>query len=139
MDAEQTNQTEKRKKHQPISREDQIFERAIKRLKSTPDVTEEYKHCILRLVEHLLAKGVGKSRAVKYINHLIIAARIAMEIEGKPIGQFDRIGIEKVIGRINTRNYTEHTKHDYKIIIKKYFQWLRGCDEDAHGYPPEVA
>jgi integrase/recombinase XerD len=139
MGAEQTYQTGKNKKQKPLSKEDQIFERAMKRLKTTPDVMEEDKHCILRLVDHLLAKGVGKSRAVKYINHLIVVARIAVKINGEPIGQFDRIGIEKVIGRINTRKYTEHTKHDYKIIIKKYFQWLRGCNEDAHEYPLEVA
>ena len=87
----------------------------------------------------MLAKGVGKSRAVKYINHLIVVARTAIEIEGKAIGQFDRIEMEKVIGRINTRKYTEHTKHDYKVVIKKYFQWLKSCDEDMHEYPPEVA
>ncbi|MBN1244299.1 tyrosine-type recombinase/integrase [Candidatus Bathyarchaeota archaeon] len=139
MGAEQTSRTGKDKKQKPLSREDQIFERAMKRLKTTPDVIEEDRHCILRLVEHLLAKGVGKSRVVKYINHLIVVARIGLKINGEPIGQFNRTGIEKVVGRINTRRYTEHTKHDYKIIIKKYFQWLRGCDEDAHEYPPEVA
>jgi integrase/recombinase XerD len=139
MGAEQTSRTGKDKKQKPLSREDQIFERAMKRLKTTPDVIEEDRHCVLRLVEHLLAKGVGKSRVVKYINHLIVVARIAVKIDGEPIGQFNRTRIEKVIGRINTRRYTEHTKHDYKIIIKKYFQWLRGCDEDAHEYPPEVA
>lgn len=40
--------------------------------------------------------------------------------------------------QINTSSYTEHTKHDYKVIIRKYFQWLRRCDEDSHEYPDEV-
>jgi len=88
----------------------------------------------VKLVEHLLAKGVSKQRTVKYINHLIVTARIA----AKPLEQLDRIQMETVISRINTAGYTEHTKHDYKIIIKKYFQWLRGCNEDQHEYPEEV-
>jgi integrase len=139
MGAEPTNQTEKSKANRLENREDQIFEQAIKRLKSSIDVSDEDRQCLLRLVEHLLAKGISKSRVVKYINHLIVVARIALEVTGKSIGHCDRISMEKVIGRINTREYTEHTKHDYKVIIKKYFQWLRGCDDEAHEYPPEVA
>jgi integrase len=88
----------------------------------------------MKLVKHLLAKGVSKQRAVKYINHLIVLARIA----GKPLGQLDKKDMETLMGRINLSSYTDHTKHDYKIIVKKYFQWLRGCDEDTHEYPEEV-
>ena len=66
------------------------------------------------LVEHLLAKNVSKPRTVKYINHLIVSARRA----GKPLGQLNSKDMEALIRRINTSNYTEHTKHDYKIIIK---------------------
>jgi hypothetical protein len=55
MGAEQTTQTRKSKKHQFTSKEDQIFEQAIKRLKSTSDVGKEDKKCILKLVEHLLS------------------------------------------------------------------------------------
>ena len=104
MGAEQTSRTGKDKKQKPLSREDKIFERAMKRLKTTPDIMEEDRHYILRFVEHLLAKGVGKSRVVKYINHLTVVARIAVKIVGKPIGQFNRTGIGKVVSRINTRN-----------------------------------
>ena len=113
---------------------DRIFERALVRLKTTPDVSDEDKTCIGQLVDHLLAKNVSKQRAVKYINHLVVVARIA----GQPLGRLDKKGMETVISRINTASYTDHTKHDYKIIVKKYFQWIRGCDEDLHEYPEEV-
>jgi integrase/recombinase XerD len=113
---------------------DRIFERALLRLKTTPDVSDEDKTLIGQLVDHLLAKNVSKQRAVKYINHLVVVARIA----GQPLGRLDKKSMETVISRINTASYTDHTKHDYKVIVKKYFQWIRGCDEDLHEYPEEV-
>jgi site-specific recombinase XerD len=103
-------------------------------LQSASDVSEEDKASIAKLVEYLLAKGVSKQRAVKYVNHLRVAARIAC----KPLGQLDKKDMEMLIIQINTAGYTENTKHDYMIIIKKYFQWLKGCDEDLHEYPEEV-
>jgi len=65
---------------------DRIFEQTLRRLQTTPDISEEDRKCVMKLVEHLLAKGVSKQRAVKYINHLIVLARIA----GKPFGNLTR-------------------------------------------------
>jgi len=81
-----------------------------------------------------LAKGVSKGRAVKYIYHLLVLARVA----GKPFKSLDREDIERLVSWINASDYTEHTKHDYKIILKKFYQWLRGCNEEEHEYPEEV-
>jgi integrase len=113
---------------------DKIFEQALRRLQSASDISKEDKASIVKLVEYLVAKGVSKQRAIKYANHLIVAARIAC----KPLGQLDKKDMEVLLGHINTAGYTENTKHDYMIILKKYFQWLRGCDEDQHEYPEEV-
>jgi integrase/recombinase XerD len=113
---------------------EKIFEQTLKRLKSKPDVSEEDKTRIREFVDHLLAKNMTKQRVVKYINHLTVVARIA----GQPLGGLDRRGMEKVISQINTSSYTDHTKHDYKVIIRKYFQWLRSCDEEEGEFPVEV-
>jgi hypothetical protein len=86
------------------------------------------------LVEHLLVKGVSKQRSVKYINHLIVLGRTA----GCALGKLDRKGVETLVGRINVANYSEHIKHDYKVILKKYFQWIRKCNEEEQEYPEEV-
>jgi len=121
-------------KHIETYEYDRIFEGAMRRLHSTPDIADADGLSIAKLVKHLLAKGISKQRAVKYVNHLIVFARIA----GKPLWQLDRKDMENLISRINDSGYTENTKHDIKIIIKKYFQWLRGCDEGEHEYPEEV-
>ncbi len=59
---------------------DRIFDRALKRLQNSSDVCDEDKIRILEIVEHLLAKGVSKGRAAKYVYHLLVLARIV----GKP-------------------------------------------------------
>ena len=56
---------------------DKIFEQAMRRLHSAPDVAEEDKACVKGLVEHLLVKGISRQRAVKYVNHVIVLARTA--------------------------------------------------------------
>jgi len=104
-----------------IYHHDQIFNRTIRHLQSTPNVCEEDKTNILKLVEHLLAKGVSKPRAVKYINHLIILTRMA----GKPLAQHMRRDVERLVSRINTADYTESTKYDYKIILTKFLKLPR--------------
>lgn len=35
---------------------------------------------------------------------------------------------------IENQSYTAHTKHDYKIVVKRFFKWLRG----TKNYPDEV-
>ena len=75
MGAEPTNQP---KTYENV--QDKRFEQAIMRLKSTPNISDSDRTSIIELVEHLLAKGVGKPRAMKYINHLIVVSRIACSI-----------------------------------------------------------
>jgi integrase len=82
----------------------------------------------------MIAKGNGRLRAVKYINHIIVLARMG----DKPITQLSKAEVERLISQINTSNYKETTKRDYKIIMKRYFQWSRGLDEDEQLYPDEV-
>ncbi len=113
---------------------DKIFDQAMRRLQNAKDVADQDKTSIMQLVEHLIVKGVSKQRCVKYVNHLIVTARMA----GCPIESLDRKGVEKIVSKLNLSDYTEHTKHDYKVIIKKYFQWIRKCDEEVHEYPEEV-
>ena len=101
---------------------DRIFNRALKRLYSSTDVCEEDKTNISKMVEHLLSKGVSKARAAKYIYHLVVLARVT----DKPFESLGRRDVERLVSWINASDYTDHTKHDYKIVLKKFYQWLRG-------------
>jgi len=123
-----------RKHKEQIYHFNRIFERAMKRLESSLDVRDEDKVNIWRFVEHLLAKGVSKARAAKYIYHLIVMARVM----DKPFESLGRRDVERLVSWINASDYSENTKRDYKIVLKKFFQWLRGCSEEDYEYPEEV-
>jgi hypothetical protein len=87
----------------------------MKRLQSSSDIREKDKINVIKIAEHLLAKGVSKGRAVKYIYHLMVLAKMA----GKPFDSLGRRDIEGLVSQINSSDYAEHTKRDYKIILKK--------------------
>jgi integrase len=105
---------------------------ALRRLESSTDVREPDRVDFRRFINHIQAEGVGKHRVIKYINHLTVLSRIA----SKPLRGNTREDVEELVGRINSADYMDHTKHDYKVVIKKYYQWLRGCEDGE--YPPEV-
>jgi hypothetical protein len=113
---------------------EKTFERTLERPKTKIDIEEEDKTAILKFVDHLFAKNMTKLRAIKYIYQMSVVARIA----GKPLGSLDRKGMERVISQINKAKYSDNTKHDFKVAIRKYFQWLRGCNEETAEFPDEV-
>jgi len=113
---------------------EKTFKRALERLRSEPNICEENKQSVIKFTEHLLVRGISKPRVIKYINHLLVLSRAA----GKPFWHFGKEDVEKLVKQVNVAEYSEHTKRDYKIILKRFFQWLRNCNEYEHEYPPEV-
>jgi site-specific recombinase XerD len=99
---------------------------------SEKGIGESDKADIVRFVEHLQARNIGKLRATKYVYHLIVLARTA----SKSLGQLKKEDMERLVGRINSIDYSEETKHDYKVALKKYFQWLRGARARANLVTP---
>jgi len=105
------------------------------RLKESTDVHDEDKTLTLELIDHMTAKGIGKLRIVKYVNHVISLSRLV----DKPITRLSRGEVEKLVGRINTSgDIKDTTKRDHKVILKKYFQFARKFDEEEKQYPEEV-
>jgi len=86
----------------------------MKRLESSHDVRDEDKINIWRVVDHLLAEGVSKARAVKYIYHLIVLARVT----DKPFENMVRRDVERLVSWINTSDYSENTS----VTTRLFFQ-----------------
>jgi hypothetical protein len=82
----------------------------------------------------MLAKGIGKLRAVKYINHIITLSTLT----DTTIAQMTKPNMEQLVRRINASDYKANTKRDHKVILKKYMQWARGFDEDEQEYSDEI-
>src|SRR3989339_1522256 len=48
----------------------------------------------------------------------------------KPFGQADKENIISLMGELEATKYAEHTKYDFKVVLKMFYRWLLGNDED---------
>jgi len=85
---------------------------------------------IIEFYQELLAQGYSKARVAKYLETLERIARLLK----KPLVEANRDDIAGVIREIGSRDYSDWTKRDYKIIIKIFYRWLRKTET----YPQEV-
>ncbi|RLI25385.1 hypothetical protein DRO58_06455 [Candidatus Bathyarchaeota archaeon] len=75
-------------------------------------------------------KGYSKARILKYLETLIKIAKLL----GKPFSEARKEDIVEVVRKIEESDYSEWTKHDYKVILRIFYRWLRRSEE----YPEEV-
>jgi len=111
-------------------------EQALANLSKSQVYPEDRKQ-IIGFSERLKAEGISNGRLAKYVFHLTSIARIALAL-GFRLQEADRKSVESLLAKIEAIGYSENTKHDYKVVLKRFYQWLRGCDRDAKEYPPEV-
>ena len=106
------------------------LERELNKLK-TDSFGKENSETLLRFHRQLEAEGLGIARIVKNLSTL----RLIASLLNKPFNEATKDDITDFVAKIEQRDYSEWTKHDYKVILKKFYKWLRGCEDE---YPPEV-
>ncbi|MBI5066350.1 hypothetical protein HZA97_09015 [Candidatus Woesearchaeota archaeon] len=91
----------------------------------------ENKKVLLDFENHLILKNVGSARRLKYFYMLQIFCRKV----DKDFRNIDVQDIKDFISSIQKTSLSEWTKHSYKVIVKRFFYWFKGNDEE---YPAEV-
>jgi len=98
------------------------MEYALKTLENK-GISEENKKLIRKFVNHCLSEGIGKLRVVKYIYTL---AKLAEKLE-KDFDKATEEDLRELIRKIETSNeYTDWTKRDFRIALKKFYKWHEG-------------
>jgi len=105
------------------------IEGCLRKIRNNPSIDEESKQKILDFYQECIVRGYSKARIIKY---LVTLERIARDL-GKPLTQAKKEDIVNLIAKIEQRGYSEWTKHDYKVILRIFYKWLRRDD-----YPEEV-
>jgi hypothetical protein len=77
-----------------------------------------------------VAEGLSQARIIKCLSTLRL---ISLSVS-KSFSALTKDEIVKFIADVEQRNVSAWTKHDYKIIFKIFYKWLRGTEN----YPPEV-
>ena len=95
-------------------------------------VCDENKQAIVSFSKVRLAKGSSHGRVAK----IVYCLRFLAHWLKKPYSQATKDDLIGLIGDLESNtNYSENTKHDYKIVLKMFYKWLKGNDEVA---PPEI-
>lgn len=105
------------------------IERLLVRIKNS-SIDAATKKSILEFYYDSLTRGLTKARLVKY---LYILLRITTLLK-KPVAKTTKSDISNFILKLEGKKYSEWTKHDYKVVLKIFYRWLRKTEE----YPVEV-
>jgi len=95
------------------------------------------KKYILTFTEQLSAEGLTYHRKIKYLYTL----KKLSEMLKKNFSEVNKDDIRRLCSIINDSNFKEWTKHDYMVVIKRFYKWLReeeGQELDRRQYPDEV-
>ena len=104
-----------------IHKPEHKLEKAIGKLKEDPDVPKLNKSLILDFADNLLAEDLSHSRVMKYVYTLKQSSKI-LKKDFTAITKKDAISFFKYI---NTNdNMMEWTRHDYKVLVKRFYLWL---------------
>lgn len=75
---------------------------------------------ILKFLEKLFAEGLSKPRVIKYANHL---KKISQKM-GKSFLEIGEDDITWFLSELELSDYSEHTKKDYRVVLRRFFQYL---------------
>ncbi len=108
------------------------YERVLARFKDSP-VSAKNKETVLRFHNFLLSEGIGYSKIERYFYDLIKLDKLL----GKEFEGANEEDIRKVVSEINQTDLSEHTKRGFKLIVRRFYRFLRGCNKDDP-HPKEV-
>lgn len=109
------------------------IKRAVLVIRKDESLPECEKEKIIKFDEYLAAKGIGEKRRLVYLVTLPHLRRM-LDKNFKVATKQDLIGL---MAKIEKKDLEEWTKHTYRVVTKKFYQWLHGMDDQE--YPPEVS
>lgn len=104
---------------------------ALRRIQQS-DINEKNKMHLERFYKFSVAQQISKGRIAKHLWHLLTVARVIK----KDFAEATKIDIENVMVDAQERGYKDSTIRDYKVVLKKFYNWLR--EYPPKQYPPEV-
>jgi integrase len=105
------------------------LEKLLKRIENS-DICEENKKSILDFLFLAQASGFSIFRLLKYATILFYLAKML----DKPFLEATKEDIIRIVQKIESRDCSDWTKRDYKLVLKKFYKWLKRTDY----YPDEV-
>ena len=98
------------------------LERVMKAI-GLSDMPESNKDILKRFHDECFSNNLSPTRVYFYMDRLY---RLSKTLN-KNFMKASKEELKSIIGDINkNKNYSEWTKHDYKVALRKLYQWLEG-------------
>ncbi len=107
------------------------LEKSLARVERDGEVCIENKKVICEFAKARLAKGSSRLRVVK----CIYGMRFFSHWLKKPFAEATKDDLIALVGELETKPYAEYSKYDFKVILKMFYKWLKGNDEE---FPVEI-
>lgn len=107
------------------------LELVIEKVKKS-NISKANKKTILDFSDHCFSEGITEAKINRYVFDLHKLAEL-LKKDFKSANRDDIeilvAKIEKAISKKGKKNYSEWTKQGFRIILKKFYKWLRKTDE----------
>ena len=107
------------------------LQRTLQNLKESPGITPQNREIIMRFYDECCIQGLTKARLIRLIDTMICLARVIPV----PFDTATVDDIKRLVRVMDEKELTAWTKSTHKAILKKFYKWLKGNNED---FPPEV-
>ncbi|MGH9918878.1 MAG: tyrosine-type recombinase/integrase, partial [Nitrososphaerales archaeon] len=109
---------------------------ALNLLDQSPGISQKDKELVRAFVDHLRVRAIGTGRLAKHVFKM----RIMLEIMGVDVEKATRKDVERLVLRLEERQFRPVTLIDYLFIIKRFFKFIKYGNVDRENpYPEEVA
>jgi len=120
------------RKSRDIHNYDRRLRSVLDKIRTSESVKEGNKISILKFQPQCFAEGLAASRILKYIYSLLQIEKMLDRSFEKATGE-DMVRIVEGIER--NEKWSDWTKQDFKVTIKKFYRWLRGIQ--TRGFYPD--
>jgi integrase len=79
----------------------------------------------LDFIDDCFSEGLGEHRILKYITTLKYIS-ISLSTDFDKVSERD---IRRYVAILERSNKSQWTKHDYKVVLKKFYRWINGGEE----------
>ena len=116
-----------------IHHPDKSLERIMKKIEAFE--IPENKKILKEFYEECFSNDLSPTRVLFYMERL---SRLSKMIK-KDFSSLTKEDIKRIVGEINKNNgWSEWTKHDFKVALRKLYQWLDGYEWDSGEFPDRV-
>lgn len=96
-------------------------------------ISEANKKLILGFHDYGFREGLSVCKIERYLYDLFRLAKML----NKDLSEATRADLEKIVTDIEKNVWTPHTKHTFKMMMRKFYRWVEGIDEKGV-YPERI-